>query len=116
MQHSPEVWSYKKLPFEDVIVISDNNGEYVAEVSIGADIEIDSDQLAQNAARIVACVNFCEGVDEREMLTHESLDDLLDSIARYDNLLETIYMLAENFDVQGIRQLIKNRQPELDLD
>ena len=65
-EHTPEPWRYDPRPAQGVVYIVDAEGYSIGEWRANPNALAGSHLLA-NAARIVACVNACEGIDDADL-------------------------------------------------
>lgn len=84
MTHSPEPW--RVAEFAGKLFVDDCHGGYVTQPFYPGDVDLNLPIWRANMERIVACVNFLEGI---------STSDLLDLLADPDVLCDAKNSLRE---------------------
>ena len=107
MSHTPEPWVHSPRG----MIVS-----MAPEAADSALIANLSPENAENARRIVACVNACEGskTQDLERLGKDYVKPLIDLIDQRDRLLAAIYE-SENIVIESIKRLRACHAPCADL-
>jgi hypothetical protein len=90
-KHTPEPW--RRTPFR--LYVEDARGRRLAIVQIGGSETVHEDHA--NAARIVACVNYCAGMTDDQLTCDSALivrEELDRVVAQRDRLLAAAEKMA----------------------
>ena len=66
-KHTPEPWFYHRQGFSTVYIEARIGGGMLQEIAACGPCQDGTEQQDENARRIVACVNACEGIDTKAL-------------------------------------------------